>query len=76
MGSTFFLLRTLFGRISEEVVDGYAAADLVEDDGALAASTAAFARPCSASIGALRADRGRGSSDSSSDEAAVLGTMP
>ncbi len=41
-----------------------------------AASAAAFARPCKASIGALRAERGSVSSDSSSEEGAVLGTMP
>lgn len=65
-----------FKKISEDEINECTAADLGEDDGALAASTAAFARPCSASIGALRADRGRVSSDSSSDDGAVLGTMP
>ena len=43
---------------------------------AAAASAAAFAKPCSASIGALRVDRGSVSSDSSSDDGAVLGTIP
>ena len=47
-----------------------------ENEGAAAASAAAFASPCNASIGALRDDRGRVSSDSSSDEAAVLETIP
>lgn len=45
-------------------------------DGIAAASAAAFAKPWSASIGALRLARGRVSSDSSSEEGAVLGTMP
>ena len=45
-------------------------------EGAAAASAAAFASPCKASIGALMVDRGNVSSDSSSEEAAVLGTMP
>ena len=45
-------------------------------DGAAAASAAAFAKPCKASIGALRAALGRVSSDSSSDEGAVLDTIP
>ena len=45
-------------------------------EGAAAASAAALARPCRASIGAFRVDRGSVSSDSSSDEGAVLGTMP
>ena len=44
--------------------------------GPVAASTAAFARPCSASMGASIVERGRVSSDSSSDDGAVLGTMP
>ena len=45
-------------------------------EGAAAASAAALASPWSASIGAFRVDRGRVSSDSSSDDGAVLGTMP
>lgn len=45
-------------------------------EGAAAASAAALARPCNASMGALRLERGRVSSDSSSVEGAVLGTMP
>ena len=45
-------------------------------EGAAAASAAALARPCKASIGALSVERGRVSSDSSSDDGAVLGTMP
>jgi len=45
-------------------------------DGAAAASAAALAKPWRASIGALREALGRVSSDSSSDDAAVLGTMP
>ena len=47
-----------------------------EADGAAAASAAALARPCKASMGALRVERGRVSSDSSSEEGAVLGTIP
>lgn len=47
-----------------------------EADGAAAASAAAFAKPCSASMGAFNVERGRVSSDSSSDEGAVLGTIP
>ena len=47
-----------------------------ENEGAAAASAAAFASPCNASIEALRDSRGRVSSDSSSDEAAVLETTP
>jgi len=43
---------------------------------ALAASAAALARPCRASIGAFMLDRGKVSSDSSSEDAAVEGTMP
>ena len=45
-------------------------------EGTAAASAAAFASPWRASIGALRVDRGRVSSSSSSDDGAVLGTMP
>ena len=45
-------------------------------DGAAAASAAALANPWRASIGALSEALGRVSSDSSSDDAAVLGTMP
>ena len=45
-------------------------------EGAAAASAAALARPWRASMGALRVDLGNVSSDSSSDEGAVLGTMP
>ncbi len=45
-------------------------------DGAAAASAAAFARPCNASMGAFKVDRGNVSSDSSSDDGAVLGTIP
>jgi len=45
-------------------------------EGAAAASAAALARPCNASMGALRDALGRVSSDSSSDDAAVLGTIP
>ena len=45
-------------------------------DGAAAASAAALASPCRASIGALRVARESVSSDSSSDDAAVLGTIP
>ena len=45
-------------------------------DGAAAASAAALASPCKASIGAFRLERGSVSSDSSSDEGAVLGTIP
>ena len=41
-----------------------------------AASAAALARPCRASMGALILERGRVSSDSSSDDAAVDGTIP
>ena len=45
-------------------------------EGAAAASAAALARPCRASMGALRVDLGNVSSDSSSYEGAVLGTIP
>ena len=45
-------------------------------EGAAAASAAAFANPCKASMGAFRVDLGNVSSDSSSDDGAVLGTMP
>jgi hypothetical protein len=41
-----------------------------------AASAAALASPCKASIGAFMVERGRVSSDSSSEDGAVLGTMP
>ena len=47
-----------------------------ENEGAAAASAAALASPCKASIGAFAVDRGSASSDSSSEEAAVLVTMP
>ena len=47
-----------------------------ENEGAAAASAAALASPCKASMGALRLERGRFSSDSSSEESAVLGTTP
>lgn len=46
-----------------------------DKDGTAAASAAAFARPWSASMGASMIARGRVSS-SSSEEGAVLGTMP
>lgn len=45
-------------------------------EGAAAASAAALASPCSASMGALSVERGRVSSDSSSYDGAVLATMP
>lgn len=45
-------------------------------EGAAAASAAALASPCNASIGAFKLERGRVSSDSSSVEGAVLGIMP
>ena len=45
-------------------------------EGAAAASAAALARPCNASMGAFNVDLGRVSSDSSSEEGAVLATMP
>ena len=48
----------------------------VENEGAAAASAAALASPCKASMGALMVDRGSVSSDSSSEEAAGLETMP
>ena len=50
----------------------------LEDDveGAAAASAAALAKPCSASIGAFIAARGSVSSNSSSEDGAVLGTIP
>jgi hypothetical protein len=52
-------------------------AHLDEDvDGAAAASAAAFAKPWRASMGALSETRGNVSSDSSSDDGVVLGTMP
>jgi len=47
-----------------------------DDVAAAAASAAALAKPYKASIGAFMVDRGKVSSDSSSEEAAVLGTMP
>lgn len=43
---------------------------------AAAASAAAFASPCRASMGAFIVDRGSVSSDSSSEEGAVEGTIP
>lgn len=46
------------------------------DNGAAAASAAAFANPWSASIGAFKDDLGKVSSDSSSDDGAVEGTIP
>ena len=49
-------------------------ADSVE--GAAAASAAALAKPCKASIGALREALGKVSSDSSSEDGAVLGIIP
>lgn len=48
----------------------------VDADGAAAASAAALASPCKASIGAFKVERGSVSSDSSSDDGAVLGTIP
>lgn len=47
-----------------------------EAEVAAAASAAAFAKPCKASIGAFNVALGNVSSDSSSDDGAVLGTMP
>lgn len=47
-----------------------------EVDGAAAASAAALARPCRASMGAPMVARGNVSSDSSSDDGAVLDTIP
>ena len=47
-----------------------------ETDGIDAASAAALANPWRASIGAFSAERGSVSSDSSSEEGAVLGTIP
>ena len=48
----------------------------VDADGAAAASAAALASPCRASMGAFKVERGRVSSDSSSDDGAELGTIP
>jgi hypothetical protein len=48
----------------------------VEEEGAAAASAAALANPWRASMGAFKVARGRVSSDSSSEDGAVLGTMP
>jgi hypothetical protein len=45
-------------------------------EGAAAASAAALANPCKASMGALREDLGKVSSDSSSEDGAVLVTIP
>jgi hypothetical protein len=45
-------------------------------EGAAAASAAALAKPCKASIGALREALGKVSSDSSSEDGAVLGIIP
>ena len=45
-------------------------------EGTAASSAAALAKPCKASIGAFRVDRGRVSSDSSSEDGEVLGTIP
>ena len=45
-------------------------------EGAAASSAAALASPCKASIGAFKVARGKVSSDSSSEEAEVLGTIP
>jgi hypothetical protein len=45
-------------------------------EGTAASSAAALANPCKASIGAFRVARGRVSSDSSSEEGEVLGTIP
>ena len=50
--------------------------NLPDSEGAAAASAAALANPCSASMGAFKDARGSVSSDSSSEEGAVLGTMP
>lgn len=48
----------------------------VDAEGAAAASAAALASPCKASMGAFKVERGRVSSDSSSEDGAVLGTIP
>ena len=48
----------------------------VEEEGTAAASAAALANPWRASMGAFKVARGSVSSDSSSEDAAVLGTMP
>ncbi len=61
--------RTFTGHLETTCLGG-------EVDGAAAASAAALARPCRASIGALRVERGSVSSDSSSEDGAVLGTIP
>ena len=63
-------MSTIWGK---ELIGVYLGGDV---DGAAAASAAAFARPCRASIGALIDERGSVSSDSSSEDGAVLGTMP
>ena len=52
---------------------GYLGGDV---EGAAAASAAALASPWSASMGAFMDERGSVSSDSSSEDGAVLGTMP
>jgi hypothetical protein len=49
---------------------------LGDSDGAAAASAAALAKPCKASIGALREALGKVSSDSSSEDGALLGIIP
>lgn len=50
--------------------------NLGETDGAAAASAAAFANPCKASMGAFKVERGSVSSDSSSEDGAVFGIIP
>lgn len=50
--------------------------NLDETDGAAAALAAAFANPCKASMGAFKVERGTVSSDSSSEDGAVLGMIP
>jgi hypothetical protein len=81
VGSGFFRFRTLdrgcgLVKFGLNDVTGVGTNLGGEAEGTAAASAAALARPCRASMGALRAERGRVSSSSSSELGAVEGMIP
>lgn len=75
--SPFALLHPGKSSIRRRVLGAQEPTDLgAEAEGTAAASAAALANPWRASMGAFKVARGKVSSDSSSDEAAVLGMIP
>jgi hypothetical protein len=64
------------GQAGQDTIDLLPSYLGVEEEGTAAASAAAFAKPWRASMGAFKVARGSVSSDSSSEDGVVLGTIP